>query len=273
MALAAALMGVPVAILEPNGVLGLANRLLAPFAKRAYVAWPSASARLSARIVRAMGVPLREGFVPKPYRAQRDARKPMSVLVMGGSQGAQALNEVMPDALAVVAERAPDLAVVHQCGGHRGEASAPPDEVLRARYAKLGIRADVCPFLDDVAGALGRADVVVSRSGAVTVAEIAAVGRSAIFVPFPFAADDHQRSNAEALSSVGGAVCLLQRDATSARLGDEIAALLTSDARREAMAEVARGVGRPHAADDVAADLLRLANVPRAVISTVLEAR
>jgi len=271
LALAAALAGVPLAILEPNGVLGLANRLLAPFAKRAYVAWPSAEARLSTRIVRSMGVPLRDGFVARPYTARRHARdRPMRVLVMGGSQGARAINDAMPDALGVVAARVPDLAVVHQCGrGHRGEVK--DDDALRSAYTKVGIRADVRPFLDDVAGALADADVVVSRSGAVTVAEIAAVGRAAIFVPFPFAADDHQRSNAEALSSVGAAICLVQRDATSPRLGEEISALLEDDTRRCAMADAARRAGRPNAAGDIAADLLRLANLPET--HAVLEAR
>ncbi len=114
MALAAALAGVPLAILEPNGVLGLANRLLAPFAKRAYVAWPSAEARLPKRIVRPMGVPLRDGLA-RPYTPRRGAsERPMRVLVMGGSQGARAINDAIPDALAAVAPRVANLTVVHQ---------------------------------------------------------------------------------------------------------------------------------------------------------------
>jgi UDP-N-acetylglucosamine--N-acetylmuramyl-(pentapeptide) pyrophosphoryl-undecaprenol N-acetylglucosamine transferase len=251
MALASALAGVPLAILEPNGVLGLANRILAPLAKRAYVAWPDVGERIRARIVHPVGVPLRDGFEASPYRAGDSAR----VLVMGGSQGARAINDAMPEALAAIAPRVPRLEVVHQAG--RGN-----DDALRAKYDALGLRADVRPFLDDVAGELRRADVVVARSGAGTVAEIAAVGRAAVFVPFPFAADDHQRSNAEALARRGGAVCVVQRDATPARLAEEIGALLADGDKREAMAEAARRMGRPRAAWDVADDLLHLARIP-----------
>ncbi len=254
MALASALSGVPLAILEPNGVLGLANRLLSPFAKRAYVAWPSASEHLPKRIVRSFGVPLRDGFVSDAMVPRENANK--HVLVMGGSLGARAINDVAPGALAKVATRLPGLTVLHQCG-RQADADA-----LRKRYADLHVHAEVRPFLDDVAGELKRADVVIARSGAGTVAEVAAMGRAAIFVPFPFAADDHQRKNAEALSATGGAVCILQRDATVDRLSDELASLLTSDSRRDAMAHTARQAGRPRAAWDVAEDLLRLAEIP-----------
>lgn len=251
MALASAVAGAPLAIMEPNGVLGLANRILAPIAKRAYVAWPDVGGRLNAKLVRPFGVPLRDGFEASHYEAGESAR----VLVMGGSQGARAINDAMPEALAAVAKRVPNLEVLHQSG--RGQ-----DETLRALYDAHGVRADVRPFLDDVASELARADVVVARSGAGAVAEIAAVGRAAIFIPFPFAADDHQRANAEALSKTGAAVCVLQRDATPERLGLEIGSLLQDRARREAMANAARRMGRPRAAWDVAGDLLHLAKIP-----------
>jgi UDP-N-acetylglucosamine--N-acetylmuramyl-(pentapeptide) pyrophosphoryl-undecaprenol N-acetylglucosamine transferase len=254
MALACVLAGVPLAILEPNGVIGLANRLLAPIARRAYVAWPEVGARLPARrgrlSIQPFGVPLRDGFAASPYHRSESAR----VLVMGGSLGARAINDAMPDALAAVQKRVRRLEVVHQSG--RGN-----DEALRARYDALGVRAEVKPFLDDVAGELARADLVVARAGAGTVAEIAAVGRAAIFVPFPFAADDHQRSNAEALSHEHAAVCIVQSDATPARLAEEMIALLEDGARREAMANAARAMGHPRAAWDVALDLLDLAKI------------
>jgi len=254
MALASAIARVPIAILEPNGVLGFANRVLAPIAKRAYVAWPEVAERLQLRrkaVVHPFGVPLRDGFDASPYRASAAAR----VLVMGGSQGARAINDAIPDALADVSKRVAHLEVLHQSG--RGQ-----DDALRARYEALGVRADVRPFLDDVAGEIARADLVVARSGAGTVAEIAAIGRAAIFVPFPFAADDHQRSNAEALARAGGALCIVQRDATPARLAKEIGDVLSNGTRRESMASAARAMGRPRAARDVAEDLLHLARIP-----------
>jgi UDP-N-acetylglucosamine--N-acetylmuramyl-(pentapeptide) pyrophosphoryl-undecaprenol N-acetylglucosamine transferase len=251
MALACAASGVPLAIMEPNGVLGLANRILTPVAKRAYVAWPDV---MRSKIVRPLGVPLRDGFDASPYRAGSSAR----VLVMGGSQGARAINDAMPEAIAEVKKRVPHVEVLHQSG--RGQ-----DEALRAAYEKHGVRADVRAFLDDVPGELARADVVVARSGAGTVAEVAAIGRAAIFVPFPFAADDHQRANAESLSKSNAAICIIQREATPAKLATEIGALLEDAARREAMANAARHMGRPHAARDIAEDLLHLARIPMRV--------
>ncbi len=253
MALASALSSVPLAILEPNGVLGLANRLLAPAAKRAYVAWPEVAERLHSRraIVHPFGLPLRDGFEASPYRATERAR----VLIMGGSQGARAINDALPEALAEVAKRVKNLDVIHQSG--RGQ-----DDALRAKYDAAGVRAEVRPFLDDVAGELARADLIIARSGAGTVAEIASVGRAAIFIPFPFAADDHQRSNAESLSRANAAVCIVQSDATPARLATEIGDILSSGARREGMANAARAMGRPRAAWDIADDLLHLAHIP-----------
>ena len=257
MAMAAVLRGIPVAIFEPNGVLGLTNRILAPFAKRGYVAWPAVAAKLRAGVARELGVPLRAGFEPSPYVPRGHTK----VLVMGGSLGAKALNEKLPSALARLAKEVPSLSVLHQTGkGADGE--------VRALYNRLGLAADVQPFLDDVAGAIADADLVIARSGAGTVAEIAAVGRAAVYLPFPFAADDHQRKNAKSMERAGGAVCLPQADASEARLVQVLGGLLRDDARRTAMADAARGVGRPHAAHDVAGDLLRLAGVPLIIAKT-----
>ena len=257
MAMAAVLRGIPVAVFEPNGVLGLTNRILAPFAKRGYVAWPEVAAKLRAGVARELGVPLRSGFEASPYMARGSSK----ILVMGGSLGAKALNERLPLALARLAKEVPSLSVLHQTG--KGA-----DDEVRALYKRLGLEADVQPFLDDVAGAVADADLVVARSGAGTVAEIAAVGRAAVYVPFPFAADDHQRKNAEAIERAGGAVCLPQREATPDRLVAVLGPLLRDDARRTRMADAARSVGKPHAAHDVAGDLLRLGGVPLRIAKT-----
>lgn len=249
-ALACVSQRIPVAVLEPNSSLGLANRLLAPFAKRAYVAWAETSRVFRGAKARLYGVPLRPGFEPRVYAASGG---PKRVLVLGGSQGAQALNERVPRAIArAVAEIGP-IDVIHQAGRDR-------DEGVRAAYARTsGVR--VVPFLDDVATEMAAADLVLARAGAVTVAEISAIGRAAIFVPFPHAADDHQAKNANALSELGGAICIRQEAADEARLATEIAALLSDDARRVRMADAAREHGRPHAARDIARDLLELAGI------------
>jgi len=249
--LAAAALGIRVAVLEPNNIVGLANRLMAPLASRAYVAWEDTAKPFRKGVARLYGVPLRSGFTPDPYAPAGTAR----VLVMGGSQGAQAINERMPAAAARAMTELPDLEIVHQTGRDR-------DEAVRAVYTREGVgRVRVVPFLDDVARELARADLVIARSGAVTVAEIAAVGRAAILIPFPHAAADHQAKNALALERAGGAICLRQEAADPVRLGNEMIRLLGSDAVRARMAEAARAHGKPRAAQDVARDLLDLARI------------
>jgi UDP-N-acetylglucosamine--N-acetylmuramyl-(pentapeptide) pyrophosphoryl-undecaprenol N-acetylglucosamine transferase len=249
--LAAAALGIPVAVLEPNSIVGLANRLLAPVAARAYVAWEETSAPFRKGRSRLLGVPLRAGFMPHPYTARSTAR----VLVMGGSQGASALNERLPQAIARALRDVPGIEVMHQSGRAR-------DAAVVEAYAREGVaHAKVAPFVEDVARELARADLVVARSGAVTVAEIAAIGRAAILVPYPHAADDHQAKNALALEKAGGALCIRQESADAVRLGTEIARLLGDHALRTRMADASAVHGRPTAASDVARDLLALAGV------------
>src|SRR4029077_14432797 len=251
--LAAAVRRIPVAALEPNRVVGLANRLTAPFVQRAYVAWQEAAASFPAGALRAYGVPLRRGFTPRPYAPRLSGGK-TGVLVMGGSQGAGALNERMPEAMARVQRSVEGLKVTHQAGHDR-------ETAVRAAYAREGGDAVVTPFLGDVAEAIAAADVVIARAGAGTIAEITAIGRAAVLVPFPHASDDHQTRNAEALSRAGAAVCLRQEIADAARIAAEVERLLSDDSARVALADAARARGRPNAARDVAADLLSLAGM------------
>jgi UDP-N-acetylglucosamine--N-acetylmuramyl-(pentapeptide) pyrophosphoryl-undecaprenol N-acetylglucosamine transferase len=250
--LAAALLGVKLAVLEPNSVVGFANRLLAPFAARAYVAWREAARPFRDGRARAFGVPLRAGFAPQPYAPRAGGAR---VLVMGGSQGAQPLNERLPYAVARARELIPSLDVLHQAGRDR-------DAGVREAYEREHVRGvEVAPFLDDVPREIARADVIIARSGAVTVAEIASVGRASILVPFPHAADDHQARNAEALAKDGAAVAVRQESADSVRIASELVRLLGDDALRTRMADLARAHGKPHAALDIARDLLDLAGI------------
>jgi UDP-N-acetylglucosamine--N-acetylmuramyl-(pentapeptide) pyrophosphoryl-undecaprenol N-acetylglucosamine transferase len=252
--LAARSLGIPIAILEPNSALGLANRFLSPFARRAYTAFPEVERHLRPSIVVRAGVPLRKSFAPARYE-QRGDGAPMRVLVLGGSQGAHALNELVPRAIAKVAT----CSVVHQTGPGR-------DEVVRSLYAGLGIadRADVVPFIDDMHAALTSADLVIGRAGASSLAELSAIGRPALLIPYPFAADDHQLRNARSFERAGAAVAIAQSEATEERLARELNALAQDGDRRARMAEASRGLGRPNAAQQIAEDLLTIARFSEA---------
>lgn len=250
-ALAARLLGIPVALLEPNSVMGLSNLLMAPLVDRAYIAFPETKKWLRSKAISQKGVPLRAAFTPSPYVARPG---PVRVLVLGGSLGAVALNDVVPRAIA--ASGIADLEVLHQVGKDPSREAS-----VRALYDELGVgpRAKVTAFIDDMASELGRADLVVGRSGASAVAELCAVGRASILIPFPYATDDHQMKNARSLEKTGAAVALAQSEADVARVAKELAALATDPARRTAMADAARKLGKPDAARSIAEDFLALA--------------
>jgi UDP-N-acetylglucosamine--N-acetylmuramyl-(pentapeptide) pyrophosphoryl-undecaprenol N-acetylglucosamine transferase len=148
------------------------------------------------------------------------------------------------------------FSVIHQAGRDR-------EAAVRDTYAESGVEdVEVVSFLEDVAERMTASDLIVARAGAVTVAEISAIGRAALFIPYPHAADDHQAKNALALATTGGALCIRQEAADEERLAAELGALLADDARRVRMADAAREHGRRRAADDVANDLLELAGIP-----------
>jgi len=190
--LAAKLAGVPIVLHEQNSVPGMANKLLARMAKRVFSAFPDAIAG-----GQWVGNPLRAEFLQQPEPAERFAGRsgPLQLLVVGGSLGAKALNEVVPQALARMAPEARPV-VTHQSGAKQIDA-------LQANYAAAGVQASLTPFIDDAAKAYADADVIVCRAGASTVTELAAVGAAAVFVPFPAAVDDHQTANARFLVDAG----------------------------------------------------------------------
>jgi UDP-N-acetylglucosamine--N-acetylmuramyl-(pentapeptide) pyrophosphoryl-undecaprenol N-acetylglucosamine transferase len=248
-------LGVPLALLEPNSVIGLANRLVAPLAGRAYTAFPEADRYFRrGRVLRA-GVPLRPGFEPVPYRAPSGRVK---LLVLGGSQGARTLNEAVPRAIATLGEK---VEVVHQCGRAHAER-------VEKLYVELGAAtARVVPFIDDMPRAIAEAELVIGRSGAGAVSEICAVGRPSLLVPYPYAAGDHQRHNAEALVRAGAAASVLDAQATPERLAREIARLIADPAALAGMASAARAEGRPEAARAIALDLLEFAGLRAASLA------
>jgi len=252
--LAARALGLPVGLLEPNSVVGLANRLIAPFVLRAYTAFERAEAAFDPSVVRPLGVPIRRGFTAEAYEPGGASPR---VLVLGGSQGALSLNRTLPRALARVRETLPGLRVVHQCGAaHR--------EAVDTAYAEVGASAhgpfaDVVPFIVDMQRAIAEADLVVGRSGASAVSEITAVGRASLLIPYPYASGNHQYHNARALERAHAARCL-PSDVDEAVLARELHALLLDPAARTQMAAAAAAFGRPLAARSIAHDFLGLLN-------------
>jgi UDP-N-acetylglucosamine--N-acetylmuramyl-(pentapeptide) pyrophosphoryl-undecaprenol N-acetylglucosamine transferase len=241
--LVAALVGVRTVILEPNAKPGFTNRVLRPFVRAAACAYEEARREFGAKGV-ITGNPVRGGFAslaPKPHGGA------LTLLAFGGSQGSRVLNQALVAAL----PRLPPedrLRIVHQTG------ESMRDDVARA-YERSGRRAEVLAFLDDMERRFAEADLVVSRSGATTCAELTAAGKAAVLVPFARAADDHQRTNARALDAAGAARMLEEKDLTGEALATAVLELVATPGRLEAMEAASRKLGRPDAAARVA-DLL-----------------
>jgi UDP-N-acetylglucosamine--N-acetylmuramyl-(pentapeptide) pyrophosphoryl-undecaprenol N-acetylglucosamine transferase len=218
---AARIAGIPLIVHEQNAIPGLTNKLLARIATRTLAAFPQATQKLPGATV--VGNPVREAIRAVPAPALRCAGRsgPLHVLVVGGSLGAQALNAQVPAAMALVATAMP-LTIRHQAG--RGGV-----DVARAAYAAAKVEADVSAFIEDMAEAYAWADLVICRSGALTVSELAAVGVPAILVPFPHAVDDHQTWNAGYLVNAGAARLLPQTQLDAPRLASEIRALASRE--------------------------------------------
>jgi UDP-N-acetylglucosamine--N-acetylmuramyl-(pentapeptide) pyrophosphoryl-undecaprenol N-acetylglucosamine transferase len=232
----------PLLIHEQNAIAGYSNRCLAPLAREVLTAFPSAFARL--RKARLIGNPVRSDIAALPVPAQRFAGRDGAIrlLVVGGSLGAMRLNQNVPGALELMArETAARFEVRHQTGEKHLDAT-------RAAYAASGVAADVSAFINDMAAALGWADLVICRAGALTIAELAAAGVGAVLVPYPHAVDDHQTHNAAFLVDAGAARLLADASVTPHALARELRELCANRAVLLAMAEAARRVASPDAA-------------------------
>jgi UDP-N-acetylglucosamine--N-acetylmuramyl-(pentapeptide) pyrophosphoryl-undecaprenol N-acetylglucosamine transferase len=241
---AAWLTGRPLLIHEQNAIAGFTNRCLARLAREVLEAFPE-SFRGEVR-ARAIGNPVRADISALPPPAARFAQRsgPIRLLVIGGSQGATRLNAVVPYALARLSGSIA-FEVRHQAGQRWHDTATQS-------YASAGVRAHVTPFIDDMAEAFAWADLVICRSGALTISELAAAGVGAVLVPFPAAVDDHQTHNARYLVAEGGAVLIPDRELTAERLADELTRLCAGRGKLLAMAERARLLAKPHAARELA---------------------
>ena len=247
----AALRGIPTLLLEQNAVPGLTNRLLAPLVRAAAVTYESTLPFFRGKGFVA-GNPVRAEFLrPPDHRVDRAPGAALRVLIFGGSQGAHAINLACVEAAPKLAAAVPPLAVTHQTGER-------DVEMVRQGYARAGLAARVEPFLFEMDREMNAADLVVSRAGATTLAEITAAGKPSILIPLPTATDDHQRKNAQVLSAAGAAEVIDQRELSGNRLAVRIMALAADAAGRAAMGDAARTLARPEAAATIAERALGL---------------
>jgi UDP-N-acetylglucosamine--N-acetylmuramyl-(pentapeptide) pyrophosphoryl-undecaprenol N-acetylglucosamine transferase len=238
--LTASFMGLPTLVMESNALPGWTNRRLARFAKKAAVSFEQAVPHFRGKAV-VTGNPVRREFFEIPPKS-RDSSL-FSILVFGGSQGARAINEAMIDALPLLKDLRDLLRITHQTG------EADFDRVSAAyRDAGWSQQGQVIKYIDDMVSAFANVDLVICRAGATTTAELIAAGKASLMVPFPLAADDHQRKNAEAMEAAGATKMVLQQDLSGERLAGEIAALVRDPARVTGMEQSARQLARGDAA-------------------------
>jgi len=250
---AARCLGIPLIVHEQNAIPGFTNRCLARLANRVLEAFPGAFG--NNRRALAVGNPVRQQIAMLPAPAVRWAERDDAprLLILGGSQGAKALNDVVPQAVRLFAQALP-VQVWHQTG-------ASGYETAQAAYAAAGVAARLEVFIEDMAAAYAWADLVLCRAGALTVAELTAAGVGAILVPFPYAVDDHQTANARYLEQAGAGHILPQAELNTERLAQQLESLLRDRQGLLRMAEAARGLAQPEAAERVAQVCLQAAGV------------
>ena len=254
--LTAWMTGIPVVLHEQNILPGITNRALARFARRIYVSFENTAGRFDKAKVRLTGNPVRREILQpaavedREYKGRPEQAPILNILIAGGSQGAHAINMAVVAALRLIRKKE-QFRVVHQTG-------AADEGHVRAAYAAQGTNAVVAAFFDDMDCRYRQADLIICRAGATTVAEITAVGKAALFIPFPFAADDHQRLNAEALAAQGAAEMIEEKHLAAADLAKRIDRFANDRTVLDRMADQARKLGRPEAARLIVDDCYKL---------------
>ena len=250
--LVAWLLGIPTAIHEQNSFPGLTNRILAPLAKKVFISFEQSRRYFRGGDLFLSGNPIRDELVHlKPLRRRDNQR--FVILVMGGSQGARAINRAVVAALKEL--RAAGLLpfVIHQTG---------KEDLRRVidDYHALGLDGEVRAFIEDMASAYGRADLVICRAGATTIAELAALGKPSILIPYPYAAHKHQDINAGALVAIGGADMILESELNGTSLARKVKRYMEYREELERMSSLALRAGRPRAGEIIVEQLMELLN-------------
>jgi len=240
--MAALVAGKPVVVMEPNAVPGFTNRRIGRFVTRALVSFPETSRYFRRGRTEVTGLPVRQEFFTLPPKRREDV---FTVFVTGGSQGSRTLNRAARDSWPLF--RRADFSVRFLL-----QAGQPEFDALHAAFAESKLQGEVKPFIADMPAVFAEADLLICRSGAGAVAELAAAGKPSVLVPFPFAADDHQLRNAQAFEKAGAAKLVLDRDLTGAKLFDLVAELVRDHESLERMGTAARRLAHPGAAERAA---------------------
>ncbi len=236
--MAALLKHVPVVVMEPNAIPGFTNRAIGRLAARALIAFPETAGYFARGKSELTGLPVREEFFSIPPKARGER---LNLLITGGSQGSRTLNRAGRESWPLFRAAGYAIRIVHQCGANGAEE-------MRQAFAASGLEGEVTPFIADMPAAFGEADLVVCRSGAGAVSELAAAAKPSVLVPFPFAADDHQTRNAEAIERAGAARLVRDGDMNGERLFTLVRELADSDGVLERMGAAVRQFARPGAA-------------------------
>lgn len=259
--LAARLCNVPLCIHEQNSVPGLANKVLGKFVDRIFLSMPC-KYHFSPKKTVLTGNPVRQEIIKAAGEKKPREKKQITLLVLGGSQGAHRVNYLVMDAVATLGiEQGDNLRLIHQTG-------VADEEIVESHYTKLGVRAEVKAFFRGMAEVYSEADLVVSRAGATTLAELAVMGLPALLIPYPYAADDHQKTNALHYQDGGAAKMFEEGTLTGDLLAREIKMLLRAPEKLEEMAARMKQMGKPEATDTIINECLKIIRTDRAELST-----
>ncbi len=260
--LAGRMLGISTAIHEQNFLPGLANKMASRFSDRVYTSFEGSTAYFKAEKVECLGNPIRRQILDDAVdlSPQTDPFRQFRILVLGGSQGASGLNRLVSSALNILHQSGIRFQAIHQTG------VAEKDE-FSASYTAMGMNVKVESFIERIGIAYSWADLIICRAGATTLAEITAIGKPAICIPFPHAADGHQDLNAETLCHAGAALCFKEKDLGAVALASQVEELMSEPERLSRMARRSRGLGRPYAARDIAASILKLCSSGTGTVS------
>lgn len=249
--LAAKLMGIATCIHEQNSVPGMANRRLGAFVDKVFLSIPGSEQFFEREKCILTGNPVRQELITKATCPRKPADEKI-LLVLGGSLGAHRVNTLMLGAMEkIMAATGGSFRIIHQTG-------VADEDAVRNRYIELGVQADVSAFYDDMATVYHRADLVVARAGATSIAELTIFKLPMILIPYPYAADNHQQKNGEYLAKSGAAKLFIEKEVTEAQLADEITLLLRSEKKRQEMSESAGQYARPEATKNILRECMKL---------------